>query len=429
VIPGRAAAILLFAAPLLAWPAEGEFRFDASEFEKKPFEFGGYLEPKAESLRMRPESVLYRLTLDGEPPRDSQQRTTGTVEFGGKWSAGAWSADALLHGASVRGPDGTTSQGRLYEGGVGWSPNEGLALDAGKRAKRWGKGYAWNPVGFIEREKDPNDPQLSREGYVMAGADWVKSFEGPLGAVGLTAVVVPVRGDINEDFGAPDHANPAAKLYLLYQDTDIDFLWQGKGSRPAKVGADFSRNVGTNLEVHGEWARAFDAPRTVVDADGNVRRYQEDADRWLLGLRYLTESDVTVIAEYYRNGPGYDEQELADFYSFVDGALSAGAPPSQVARASALARSPYVRPNPGRDYLYLRASAKEPFDLLYFTPSVTLIANVGDRSRQVTAEALYTGFTNVEIRARAIATIGDPYTDFGEKPAKARFEIYARIFF
>lgn len=425
----RAALVLLVAAAGPAWPADEEFRFDATEFEKKPFEFGGYVEPKGESLRMRTESVLYRLTLDGAPPRDTQQRATGTVELGGKWQAGPWSADMLVHGVTVRGQEGTSSQGRLYEGALKWSPSEGLALDAGKRVRRWGKGYAWNPVGFIEREKDPNDPELAREGYVMAGVDWVKSLEGPLGAVGLTAVVVPVRGSVNEDFGATGHANPAAKLYLLYQDTDIDILWQGKGSRPAKVGADFSRNLGTNLEVHGEWARAFDAPRTVVDADGNVRQYQEDADRWLLGLRYLTESDVTVIAEYYRNGQGYDEQELADFFSFVDGALSPGAPPSLVARASALTRSPYVRPNQGRDYFYVRASAKEPFDILYFTPSVTLIANVADRSRQVTAEVLYSGFTNWEIRGRAIATFGDRYTDFGEKPAQARLEIYARLYF
>ena len=38
-------------------------------------------------------------------------------------------------------------------------------MEAGKRTLRWGKGYAWNPIGFVERPKDPNDPDLAREGY------------------------------------------------------------------------------------------------------------------------------------------------------------------------------------------------------------------------------------------------------------------------
>lgn len=45
---------------------------------------------------------------------------------------------------------------------------------------RWGKGYAWNPVGFVERPKDPNDPELAREGYWMASADYIVNFTGPL---------------------------------------------------------------------------------------------------------------------------------------------------------------------------------------------------------------------------------------------------------
>ncbi|MDF1594082.1 MAG: hypothetical protein P1P89_21445 [Desulfobacterales bacterium] len=50
-----------------------------------------------------------------------------------------------------------------------------------------------------------------------------------------------------------------------------------------------------------------------------------------------------------------------------------------------------------RDYLYFRASIKEPFDLLYFTPAVTTIVNLNDQSLSVTPEVVYTAITNLEL--------------------------------
>jgi hypothetical protein len=32
-------------------------------------------------------------------------------------------------------------------------------LDAGKKVVKWGKGYAWNPVAFVDRPKNPEDPE------------------------------------------------------------------------------------------------------------------------------------------------------------------------------------------------------------------------------------------------------------------------------
>jgi hypothetical protein len=49
----------------------------------------------------------------------------------------------------------------------------------------------------------------------------------------------------------------AAKLYLLWYDTDLDFVYLSEGSR-TRFGFDFSRNITTNLEIHGEWARVKD---------------------------------------------------------------------------------------------------------------------------------------------------------------------------
>jgi hypothetical protein len=203
----------------------------------------------------------------------------------------------------------------------------------------------------------------------------------------FTPLVVPTHSDLNGDFGAEDHWNPAAKLSLLYRDTDIDFLWLGQGSRSARYGLDFSRNFGTNLEVHGEWARISDPETTST----------------LLGLRYLTERETTWIVEVYRNGAGLTEAQF---------------------RAR-----PVGRPNPMRNYLYLRASQKEPFDILYFTASVTTIVNLDDGSHSLIGELIYTGFKDFELRARAAANRGDRLTEFGEKPVDARYELRLRYYF
>lgn len=415
--------LLLALLPLAA--GAGEFSFDAAEFDKKTFEIGGYAELKHEAFMLRPDSVLARLNL--QSGRDRLNRSTATLELAGTWQLKDMVIDLRTHSEYVHDQIESGDVHRIQTGGLRWSPRHEFSLDAGKRVQRWGKGYAWNPVGFVERAKDPDDPQQSREGFVMAGAEWVKSLDGPLTTVSLTALAVPTQNEWNKDFGASGHTNPAAKLYLLWHDTDIDFLWLGKGSRPARYGLDFSRNLGANLEVHGEWARTLDQPRQVADALGNVTRTTGDADSGLLGLRYLTEREVTWIAEYYRNGSGYKADALADFYAFADAALGAGG--AAAVKAASLAQAGYSRPNPGRDYLYLRASAKEPFDLLYFSPALTAIVNLDDRSYSLAPELVYTGVTNLELRARAVFLHGDRHTDFGEKPNRLRFEVYARLYF
>ncbi|VFN06937.1 MAG: hypothetical protein BECKG1743E_GA0114224_110942 [Candidatus Kentron sp. G] len=67
-------------------------------------------------------------------------------------------------------------------------------------------------------------------------------------------MILPVRADINTDFGEEGHNNLAAKLYLLYRDTDIDLMYLGNGSRNSQFGMDLSRNLLPNFEVHAEFA-------------------------------------------------------------------------------------------------------------------------------------------------------------------------------
>ncbi|GAB2877278.1 hypothetical protein GCM10027046_01410 [Uliginosibacterium flavum] len=426
----KASAAILLALAAMAVHAEEEFRFDASEFDKKPYEFNGYLEQKLEALKLRGDSPAYRLAYPGEPAQDALLRSTSTLELSGKANYKSLAADVRAQ-ASYQGDDlvHTTNYGQVMEGGLRWSVGPELSFDVGKRVQRWGKGYAWSPVGLVERPKDPSDPSASREGFVMASGEWTRSFSGPVSSINFTGMFVPTNDNLNNDFGREEDLNPAAKLYLLAFDTDIDLMWRGKGAKPEAFGVDFSRNLTPALEVHGEWARTLDAPRNTVSATGVTSSTQVNFNSYLLGLRYMTLSEVTWIAEYYRNGAGYSANQLDDYYAFLDRAMAPGASPTLNTKARTVAQSGYGKANPGTDYLYVKASVSEPFNWVYGAAALTTMANLNDGSWQVQPELSYTGFANWELRGRVIVFGGQPQAEFTTKSSSARLEVYGRYFF
>ncbi|MBK9442868.1 MAG: hypothetical protein IPN53_16825 [Comamonadaceae bacterium] len=364
------------------------------------------------------------------PPRLICCASTPTLELSSKLNLGdgvldaraqgSWADDALIS---------STKDLAVMEGGLRWSVSPGLSFDVGKRVQRWGKGYAWSPVAMVERPKDANDPAASREGFVMASGEWTQTLSGPISAISVTGLLVPTDGNLNSDFGQTHDLNPAAKLYLLAWDTDVDVMWRAKGARPESFGVDFSRNISTALEIHGEWARTLGATRTTVSATGLTSSQQADVDSFLLGLRYLTQGEVTWIAEIYHNGSGYEQSEMAAYCQFLDAALATGAPAALLSKARSVAQSGYGRPNPARDYLYVKASVSEPFHWVYGAVSVTAMVNLNDRSYQIMPEISYTGFSNWELRSRLTRLRGSSRTEFFEKPSSDRLEVYARYFF
>ncbi|MDP2171731.1 MAG: porin [Rhodocyclaceae bacterium] len=424
--------VVFLSACLLAGIAQAEeFSFDTAEFDKKPFEFGGYLELKQERAWLNSDGALYKLNFHNRAPRDTLDRTAATLKLDGKFTRDDF-IFRFRADAEVR-RDALTEEriNRFDEAYLSWKPDPGFTLDVGKQALKWGKGYAWNPVGFVERPKDANDVELAREGFTMVSADLIRNFDGDLKTIAFTPVLLPVSAQINSDFGQPDHLNAAAKLYLLYRDTDIDFTWLGRGSRSPRFGVDFSRNLSTALEIHGEWARIRDFELRSVSPGGTITSERRNVTSTLLGLRYLTEQDTTYILEYYRNGTGYSENQTRDFYQLIDNGLAqfqaAGTDPL-LNKARQISPS-YARANPGERYLYLRASQKEPFDIVYFNPSITLIANLDDRSFSLTPELLYTGVTNLDLRLRASWLSGKTGSEFGEKQNVRRLELVARYYF
>jgi hypothetical protein len=400
--------------------ADEEFSFDADQYARRAYELGGHLEAGAEQLRLDRDAAL------ATPGDDAYERYRAVAELSGLYRWEKATLNGLLHAEARDDPAGRSDVATLYELYLAARPSERLGLEVGKRSLRWGKGYAFNPVAFLERPKDATDPELSREGFVMAGAEVVRSFDGPLRTVAFTPVLLPVSADLNDGFGREDDLNVAARLYLLYRDTDIDLMLRRGDSRPDALGLDFARNLATHFELHGEVAWFDGREVAVLRADDTLTTRKAEGPDLLLGLRYLTVAETTWIVEYYRNGAGYTPAEMRRFFD-----LTRAAADTPVLRAPAMAarEAGYLVPQPMRDYLYLKATQKEPFDALYWSAGATAILNLHDGSASLIPEAVYTGITDLELRGRLALLSGGRDSDFGERPTDWRLELRARWFF
>ena len=418
--------------PFSAFAATDQYSFELDEFEKKSFQWNGYLETTLEHRRKNQDSAFARLSALDRPADDRLDKISAAVQLSGSYNRDTLSLHWTIQGTAEQDDHDWDDTVDLFEGYGSFQPTRRAAFVLGKKSFKWGKGYAWNPVGFINRSKDPENPEEALEGYVTATADLVRSFSGPLRTAALTVALLPVWQGVNEDFGHADHVNGAARISLLYRDTDIDFLMLVGASRATGFGMDFSRNLATNIEVHGELAFTAARERKWLSRDNTLQSRAVSDTSYLAGIRYLTETDLTAIIEYYHNGDGFAPEELDRFYQAVadghDRFLATGSTDG-LQRAKTISMTGYGAPQPGRDYLYARFSQKEPFDILYLTPAFTAIVNLGDMSASCTPEIIYTGVTNLEMRLRLTLLVGHAATEYGEKMNTSKLEARLRYFF
>lgn len=419
---------------LLPFSFAEEYTFDVSEVEKKPYHVGGYIEFYPIVFGLDKNSAMYKLNFYDRSVGGTTEEYNGNLQIEASLEKGVSRAYMKAYTSYTNNWQTETIKTSIFEGYLSVKPSSSWIVDAGKKTMNWGKGYAWNPAAFLDRPKDPNDPDLSREGFIVASVDYTRSFTGSsLKTFSFTPVLVPVYSGVNDDFGEVDHLNFASKFYFLFHDTDVDLMFLTGGSKTTRYGMDFSRNITTNLEIHGEFSLINGYDQTYTDENGNVFKTSYTAKNYLVGLRYLTENDTTYIVEYYRNGTGYTGKEMRDFFSFIDKGYDRYIATGNTAlldKARNLnQQGAYGRMNPAVNYLYFRVSQKDPFDILYYTPAITLIANIDDKSFSVTPEITYTGITNLELRLRTGIITGAGGTEYGEKQNDYRMDFRARYYF
>jgi hypothetical protein len=353
-------AVLLIAGPLRAQeqPQEpGRFEIDLSDLQKevdkvaaRPYSLGGFAEFQPALLGIDRDAVVTRANFYRSLPSNPSDLYGLRLRLQGSYKHD-WLSMFFKSDTAVRNDfQGWDENTKLFEAYTSIKPSSSFIFEAGKKVMKWGKGYAWNPVSFIDRPKNPEDPEEALEGSTVGTIDYIRSFDGPLKTLTLTTAVIPVYKHVNAKFGELRRTNFAAKLYLLLYDTDIDVMVLTGSSRTTRYGFDFSKNLTSNLEIHGEFAVVNNLDRMAVKANGQGSRTQSDALSQLIGLRYLSEQETTYIFEYYHNGAGYSRRQIKNFVRFVDRSYriyeATGNDSGLRARLKCLT-GPYGQPNSG----------------------------------------------------------------------------------
>jgi hypothetical protein len=418
----------LLLALALAPAARGEdYSFDipAREEAAKKLELSGNLDARYSLLDTRQTSPLYALQYYGKDPADTLSQYRLDLYFNGDYRSGAAAFHARTYAQYYSEAESDLALHELY-GTL--ALGERATLTAGKRMYSWGKGYAFNPVGYVNPVKDPENPELAQAGLMSFGYEYIRSFSGgALNNAALSFIAVPSAETLNAQNSEARDTDLAAKLSLLAWDTDVDLMGYASRISPEKYGAAVSRNLGTSLEVHGEFSRFYNKARHTIAA-GAVSSSKRDGEDWLLGLRWLNKWNLTSTLEYYRNGAGLSKSEFGAYDDFLANAAVSG---SSVTAASALAvsRGYFGSSNLMRDYVYLKLSWPELFNWVYFTPSAYVMLNAADGSWLAGLPLSYKPVTDFEFIAWPVLTGGGRGTEFGGRQASSKLDLWLRFYF
>jgi hypothetical protein len=310
-------------------------------------------------------------------------------------------------------------------GTVNISPN--LSFSLGKIVYSWGKGYAFSAVGFVNPAKDPRAPDLPVPGLVSLETELLFSLPSDFfRTFSASFIVIPGNIAVDGSFTIAD-TDLALKVSFLIADIDIDLLGYYDGAGGHKAGADFAFNLFENIEVHAEGAYCASTSKTLFES---VPPVTAQAESWqaLFGLRYLSPWNTTVILEFYHNSAGYAPSEYAEVLAYVEGAMGSSIP-AQINAARGQAMPVLARPTAMQNYLNLKIMQPEPFDLLYFTPSLSLLWNLDDLSLSGNVSFSYKPVDNLEFILTASSALGGVNTEMGSKPNPFQIDFELDLYF
>lgn len=399
------------------WPSiamasdEINYEFDAGEYEKKTLEWGGGLSLQGTWRDLKTDSAV----TSNNTGEDSRQELRAIADVNGRWDARLLRVvtNASFSGYAESGSNNPDTSATLRELYIESSSNIPVIFLAGKRLMKWGTGYAFNPVAFLERPKSADDPDAAREGLWLGQGTWTIGSLGYLQNISLSIMYVPVRSFVNDDvFSENDFSQHifATRCYALIGRTDVDFyLAQGEHGGDAAIGADFATNISDNLEVHGEIGRSD--------------LTNQDELSYLLGMRYLTQNEMTFFAEWLHRPHGLTAAESRDQFS----RRKSGNVVNNQGQLPPVfkAKGQFISQN----YFGLKASIKEPFAISNLTPSLNAVINTDDRSMNTIAKVGYVPIQNLDIQLSWQHWNGESYTQYGEYYSRNKLELATEFSF
>ncbi len=289
--------VLILIPSMLLLGQEDDVPYYQEEEKENKLEWNGNLDVKYKLFNMNQNSSLYKLQFYNELPSSSLLSQYSIEPYlNAEYRTSDLGFILKTHGLYY---SDKNSSFDLFEAYASFSPSFNTNLQAGKKVYSWGKGYAFNPVGFVNPFKDPENPELAQAGLLSANIEYVKSFSSEsLQSFSLLAVIIPTSGISGTSFGEFKNTDMALKASLLLWDTDIDLLAYFSSINPKRFGIDFSKNLQDNIEIHGELSYNQNVEQNII-ADSLLVTELTDHYSFLFGLRYLNESNTTIIAEYY----------------------------------------------------------------------------------------------------------------------------------
>ncbi len=412
--------------------ADLDLSFKIEEVEKKPYSINAEIEITETIRVLDPDALLFKQKYLDKKKEDMAGQTDLDLTLEGQYQKDTIKLYGRFNSLFYYNEDENfESQRKAEEAYISFQPSFSWAFDAGKKVHKWGKGYAFSPSAFFSRPKDLDDPDATLEGYYSLSADYIKSMEGVLKTIAITPVLMPVTRELNHELSLKDELLWGGKYYFFAFDTDMDFMFLISENIDKRFGIDFSKNLSPAFEVHGDAAWVNDYNQYCIDEYGKISDQKYTAFSLLFGLRFLSSQDTTYIFEYYRNGQGYSAREYENYLSFIetgfDQYLNTS---SQTSISKSRTVSGYYNQQAAmRDYLYLKVSQKDPFDILYFVPAITFVYNMTDQSASITPQITYSPLTNLTLDLKTGFLLGDGKTEYGEKINKAKMVLSIKYFF
>ena len=403
-----------------------EYDFDIPEEEEDKIEFNGNLDVKWGLLQVRKSSPFYELQFYDVTEKEeylSQYRLDFYIDGVYQHKQVGFFMKTFYQYAKEE--PLSPSFFELY-GSLNLSPRWSMSI--GKRRFNWGKGYAFNPVGYVNAEKDPENPDLALAGKTSVYLGHNRSFtSNSLQNFSMVAVLLPPEAEVNNKFGSADKIGVALKLYFLFKNIDIDLMTVFRKDEPWRMGLDFSTNLKENLEIHGEISYAQDEIKNRI-IDDIISQQKMDGVSYLLGLRYLNQFNTTLIVEYYHSNSGLSNKEFHSYVGWLENSLDSNSPES-INSAKLDMSTTFHSKTLMRDYLYVKLIQPEPFSWLYTSISLFGIYNLSDHSFLISPQLSYKPYTNFEVLLWPILFFGGSNTEYGSKQFKRKIEIWARFYF
>ena len=144
--------------------------------------------------------------------------------------------------------------------------------------------------------------------------------------------------------------------------------------------------------------------------------------------RYLSPFNATWFLEYICNGAGLSGPEMQAWCTAAHEAID-----TQNAQAVDRIHKEWVlhlnRQFLMTHYIYFRMQYPEPFDLLYFTPSLYLLVNGADKSMMGGLDLNWKRFDAVSLNAKLVGLYGKADSEFGSKISGLKAALSVKYYF